>query len=123
MKEEEYQDYIQLKKDVKQKSYILNFLKSKQSKIFDKNKDKYKRKKEEDDGLEEMIKLKMKNIIKEHFDMGVYEGMMSKIISDFQIDPSKKNKQLIKLRLENLIKTSQGIGNPKQLIINKEKYR
>ena len=26
-------------------------------------------------------------------------------------------------RLENLIKTSQGIGNPKQLIINKEKYR
>ena len=69
-----------------------------------------------------MIKLKMKNIIKEHFDIGVYEGMMSKIISDFQIDPSKKNKQLIKLRLENLIKTSQGIGNPKQLIIDFLKY-
>ena len=126
MKKEEYQKYILSKNNAKQKSYILNFLKPKQyhnlSKIFDKNKYKYIRKKEEDDGLEEMIRLKMKNIIKEHFDIGIYEGMMSKIISDFQIDPTKKNKQLIKYRIENLLKSNQGIGNPKQLIIDFLKY-
>ena len=126
MKKQDYENYIQLKKDAKQKSHFLDFLKAKQyydlKEVFEKNKDKYQIKKEEDDVLEKMIKLKMEKILEEFFDIGLYEEMTVKIISDFNIDTSKKNKQLIKLRLENLKKSNQGIGNPKQLIIDFLKY-
>ena len=64
----------------------------------------------------------MKNTIEDYFNIGIYEGMMSKIISDFNIDPSKKNLQLIKLRLDNLIKNKEGIEDPNNLIKNFFKY-
>ena len=126
MKKQDYKNYIQLKNDAKQKSHILDFLKAKQyhdlKEMFEKNKYKYQIKKEEDDVLEKMIKLKMEKILNKFFDIGLYERMMSTIISVFKIDPSKKNKQLIKLRLEKLRKSNQGICNPKQLIIDFLKY-
>ena len=75
-----------------------------------------KKKKEEDDGLEEMIKSKMENTIKDYFDTVKYNGMMTKIISDFKIDPNKNNTQLILQRLEKFKKNNEGIENPKKLI-------
>jgi hypothetical protein len=92
------------------------------SKIFKRNKSNYKKKKEEDEGLEGMIKSKMKNTIEDYFNIGIYEKMMSQIIDDFNIDPSKNNLHLIKLRLNELIKNKEGIGDPYNLINDFFKY-
>ena len=126
MEKEEFENFKQLKNIANKKSYILNFMKVKQyynlSKIFKKYKSNYKIKKEENEGLEEMIKSKMKNIIEDYYNIGKYEGMIPKIISDFNIDTSKKNLQQIKLRLDNLIKNKEGIGDPNNLIKDFYKY-
>lgn len=48
--------------------------------------------------------------------------MQTKIISDFKIDPIKNSRKKIQRKLEDMMKNSKGIANPKQSIKDFKKY-
>ena len=71
--------------------------------------------------LEEMLKAKMKKIVDDFFMLDRYNGMQSRIISEFKVYKDN-NTQKLKQRIEEMMKNKKGIGNPKQSIQNFKKY-
>ena len=73
-------------------------------------------------GIEELLKNKIKKNIDEFFCIDKYISIQVKVISELKIDPLKNNKLVIKKRLEEMMKSSKGIANPKQSILYFEKF-
>ena len=120
MNDEEFKNYKELEKLASKKKNIINYLTKREyyklSKKFDQNKDNYVKKVDKDDVLEEKLKKKMRLVIEDYFNIEDYSAMKINIIKDFKIDINKNNSKLIFQRLEKLIKSGKGIGDPLKLV-------
>ena len=58
----------------------------------------------------------MRLIIEDYFNIEDYSAMKVNIIKEFKIDINKNNSKLFSQRLENLIKSGKGIGDPLKLV-------
>ena len=120
MEKEEIKEYKRLKEDMNNNDLLVEFISPKKyyrlKKLFRKNKNKYT-KKEEEKGLENIIKKKMEKIIDNYFSTSIYAAMQNQIIS-LGIEPNKNNRKKILDRLEEMKKNLKGIGNPLQAIID-----
>ena len=96
-------------KFLSEKEYI------KYKKLFKKNKKNFIKPKGGNE-LEKLIEEKIKNIIKDYFNIDTYLSMQQVIQKDFNIKPGDDKKILIKKKLKENINNSEGIYDPKGFI-------
>jgi hypothetical protein len=119
MTEKDYEIYKNFVEVLKKDSTFNKFLSAKEyykyQELFKKHKKNYIQNKEK--GLEKILSKKMIEIVKDYLDIYAYSNLRLEVEKDFNNDPENEStKLIIKNKLKEMMKNSEGIANPKAFI-------